>query len=91
MKLRRLIPFAAALACVSSRAVACSVCMGDANSNAASASNGAIFLMLGVIGSVLASMTAFGFYLFKRANAPIPPHIELVEAMSHEGTAHSHA
>ena len=70
---------------------ACSVCMGDSNSNFASAANGAIFLMFGAIGSMLAALTGFGFYLYKRSIAPIPPHIQLVEEMSREEGDPSHA
>ena len=70
---------------------ACSVCMGDSNSNFASAANGAIFLMIGAIGSMLAALTGFGFYLYKRASAPIPPHIQLVEEMRREDDDPSHA
>ena len=70
---------------------ACSVCMGDSNSNFASAANGAIFVMIAVIGSVLAALSGFGYYLYKRASAPIPPHIQLVEEMSGEEGDPSHA
>ena len=71
---------------------ACSVCMGDSNSNFASAANGAIFLMFGAIGSMLAALIGFGYYLYKRENTPIPPHIQLVEEMSREaGHNPSHA
>ena len=70
---------------------ACTVCMGDTGSDMASAANGAIFLMLGAIGSMLAALSGFGYYLYKRAGAPIPPHIQLVEEMSHEGAVSSHA
>ena len=72
-------------------ASACTVCMGDPNSAAAGASNSAIFLMLGCIGSMLAASGGFGFYLYKRANTPIPPHIELVEEMGEENDDQSHA
>ena len=70
---------------------ACTICMGDANSNFASAANGAIFLMFGAIGSMLAALTGFGFYLYKRASAPIPPHLQLVEEMGREDDDQSHA
>lgn len=80
-----------ALAAMSTQAKACSVCMGDVNSNVAGAANAAIFVMLGAIGSMLASLVAFGFYIYKRANAPIPPHIELVEEISQDGITPSHA
>ena len=65
--------------------------MGDANSNFAGAANAAIFLMIGTIGSMLAALTGFGFYLYKRASAPIPPHIQLVEEMSGEEGDPPHA
>ncbi|HEX5176168.1 MAG TPA: hypothetical protein VFV83_04010 [Chthoniobacteraceae bacterium] len=53
--------------------------MGDPNSNEASAINAAIFLMLGCIGGVLGLLIAFGIYLYRRAQLPIPPHVELAE------------
>jgi hypothetical protein len=81
---------AAGLASMPAAARACSVCMGDSNSNFASAANGAIFLMIGAIGSMLAGLTGFGFYLYKRANAPIPPHIHLVEEMCREDDDQPH-
>jgi hypothetical protein len=62
-----------------SAAQACSACMGDPNSNEASAINAAIFLMLGCIGGVLGLFIAFGIYLYRRAQLPIPPHVELAE------------
>ena len=71
-------------------ASACSVCMGDPNSAAAGASNSAVFLMLGCIGTMLAASGGFGFYLYKRAHTPIPPHIELAEEMG-ENYDQSHA
>ena len=67
---------------------ACSICMGDVNSRSAPAMNDAIFLMLGCIGFMLSCLAAFGFYLFKRANAPLPPHATLGETMnSSEGAS----
>ena len=82
----RIIAIGLVLVCLPSVSNACSVCMGDANSNMAGAANGAIFLMLGAIGAMLASLAGFGFYLFKRASALTPPHIQLVEEMGREGT-----
>ena len=80
---RALVVFAtAALAHLPSTASACAVCMGDVNSKTAPAINAAIFLMLGCIGFMLASATAFGIYLMKRANAPLPPHTGLTSAIN---------
>lgn len=69
---------------------ACSACMGDANSNIAGAVNGAIFLMLGFIGGMLALLGGFAFYLMRRASRPLPPHAEFLIDHGQEGTQ-SHA
>lgn len=46
---------------------ACSVCMGAADSSVAPAANGAIFFMLGSIGTVLAGVAGFIFHLWRRS------------------------
>ena len=63
-------------------ASACTACMGDVNSKIAPAINAAIFLMLGAIGFMLASLAGFAFYLMKRANSPLPPHAELAQMIN---------
>jgi hypothetical protein len=63
-------------------ASACTACMGDVNSKVAPAMNAAIFLMLGCIGFMLASLAGFAFYLMKRANAPLPPHAEFANTIN---------
>ena len=60
-----------------SGANACTVCMGDPTTPMAEATNAAIFLMLGCIGGVLALLSAFGIYLYRRSLQPQPPHAEL--------------
>ena len=69
---------------LAANASACSACMGDPNSNVAGAVNGAIFLMLGFIGGVLALLGAFAFYLMKRSSSPLPPHVEFAGFSNHE-------
>lgn len=54
--------------------LACSVCMGASDSPVAPAINAAIFLLMGFVGSMLAGVAAFGFYLFRRSKMPRPPH-----------------
>ena len=54
--------------------LACAVCMGSADSPVAPAINAAIFLLMGFVGSMLAGVAAFGFYLFRRSKMPHPPH-----------------
>ena len=61
---------------LASSAEACTACMGDANSNFGEAANGAIFLMLGLLAVVFSLLGAFAFYLYRRALAPLPPHVE---------------
>jgi hypothetical protein len=68
---------AAGLVHLPATAGACAACMGDVNSKTAPAINDAIFLMLGCIGFMLASLAGFAIYLMKRSNAPLPPHAEL--------------
>jgi hypothetical protein len=81
MKLASFI-LAAAFLVLPNAAHACSICMGDVNSKSAGAMNAAIFLMLGAIGSMLAALGAFAFYLSRRAAAPAPPHATLGESIN---------
>jgi hypothetical protein len=73
---------AAVFAGLPATAGACSICMGDVNSRTAPATNDAIFLMLGCIGLMLTCLGAFAFHLFKRSRAPLPPHVEVAQAMT---------
>ena len=76
---------ATGLAQLPSTAAACAACMGDPNSRSAGAINGAVLLLLGCIGSVLALLVAFGIVLMKRAAAPLPPHAEFSQHDSDPG------
>jgi len=67
---------------VPATASACAACMGDPSSKTAGAANGAIFLMLGFIALMLGFIGTFIFHLAKRANAPVPPHVEASAAMT---------
>ena len=71
-------------------ASACAACMGDVNSKFAPATNDAIFLMLGVIGLMLGTIAGCAFYLFKRAQAPLPPHAEVTQSMTSAEAAQSY-
>jgi thiosulfate reductase cytochrome b subunit len=87
MRMRALFRFfslavATGIACLPSAAVACTVCMGDANSKTAGAMNAAIFLLLGFIFGVLGLLVAFGISLMRRAAAPLPPHAEFSQSDS---------
>lgn len=69
-------------------ASACSVCMGDVNSNLAGATNAAIFVMLGAIGAMLGSSIGFGLYIYKRSQNPLPPHLELMQELGQVNDIH---
>jgi flagellar biogenesis protein FliO len=60
---------------------ACTVCMG-ANGTLGEAANGAIFVMLGVLASVLGLIVLAGYSVVKRGRLPLPPHAELAKAIS---------
>lgn len=76
------------LAHLPATAAACTVCMGDPNSKMGGASNAAVFLLLGFIGTVLALLVVFGVTLMRRASAPLPPHAEFSQPGS-AAQAHS--
>jgi flagellar biogenesis protein FliO len=68
-------------AMVANQATACTVCMGG-NGTLGEAANGAIFVMLGVLGCVLGLIVLAGYSVVKRGNLPMPPHAELARAIS---------
>ncbi len=68
-------------------ASACSVCMGAANTRTAGAINDAIFVMLGFVALMLTGIGAFILNLRKRAQAPMPPHVEITSAMTAQENA----
>lgn len=70
------------------QASACAVCTGGADSAVAPAMNAAILLMLGFIGSMLAGVGGFAFYLHRRSKMPAPPHEQLSEMIYKEGFNH---
>jgi hypothetical protein len=63
-------------------ALACTACMGDSTGPIGEAANGAIFVMLGVLALVLGLISLAGYSLVKRANLPMPPHVELVRSIA---------
>ena len=65
---------------------ACSVCMGDPNSNIAKGANGAIFLMLGLLACVFTLLGAFAFQLYRFSKRPTPPHAELGDSDAQPNT-----
>jgi hypothetical protein len=68
-------------------ASACSACLGNPNSKAASAFNDALFLMLGVVGFMLSVITLFIFTLRKRAQAAMPSNVQIGSMMTAQENA----
>jgi len=82
----KLILFAVATAAVLAPepANACSACMGGVDTPVAPAMNGAIFLMLGLVGLMLSSVAGFIFYLSRRARA-----LQADSTFAREGKQHA--
>ena len=60
-------PLALAVALLPAIANACSVCMGAADDNIVIGVNMAVFMLLGVTGTMLGSIAAFMLHLHRRA------------------------
>jgi len=90
--------FAGLLIVLTEQSWACSVCMGSngvvpdaGGSDLGGAINGAIFVMLGLIGTVLTGISAVAYSLYKRANAALPVDQELEQLMSGLDQGQNHA
>lgn len=67
---------------------ACGVCMGQTDgSQIGGALNGAIFVMLGFLGLMLAGISGVAISLWRRSKNPIPSHIELAELIGTQSTS----
>ncbi|MFL6589596.1 MAG: hypothetical protein ACJ8M4_05435 [Chthoniobacterales bacterium] len=61
------------------QALACSVCFGARDAKSTEHMAVAIWVMLGVIMSVMGGVGAFSFHLWRHANMPLEPHQELTD------------
>ncbi|MEI6712352.1 MAG: hypothetical protein WCO60_01270 [Verrucomicrobiota bacterium] len=61
---------------------ACTVCMGGKSGPLADATNGAIFLMLGLLATVLALISLVGYTLVRRGKQAVAGHVQLIESVS---------
>ena len=72
----------------SGSAQACGVCMGQTDgSQVGGAINGAIFVMLGFLGVMLAGIGGVAFSLWRRAKNPLPPHLEFADIVGAHSTS----
>lgn len=59
------------------QALACSVCYGARDAKSTEHMAVAIWVLMGVIMSVMGGVGAFSFHLWRHANTPLQPHQEL--------------
>jgi hypothetical protein len=59
------------------QAMACSVCFGARDAKSTEHMAVAIWVLMGVVMSVMGGVGAFSFHLWRHANTPLEPHQEL--------------
>lgn len=60
------------------QAFACAVCMGGNNPRTGEHIAAAVWVMVGVIGTVFGGVGAFTFKIWRHSHAPLEPHQQLV-------------
>ena len=65
-------------------AQACAVCMGSDNRQLAEASNSVVWSLLSLVGFIFIATGSTVFFLWRKANTPIPPHIQLIDSLTDE-------
>ena len=68
-------------------AQACAVCMGSDDARIAYASNSVLWTLLSLVGFIFVATGATAFFLWRKANSPIPPHIQYIESLTDEPTS----
>jgi hypothetical protein len=61
------------------QAMACSVCFGARDAKSTEHMAVAIWVLMGVVMSVMGGVGAFGFSIWRHANTPLQPHQELTD------------
>jgi putative Mn2+ efflux pump MntP len=61
------------------QALACSVCYGAKDGKSTEHMAVAIWVLMGVVMSVMGGVGAFSFHLWRLANTPLEPHQELTD------------
>ena len=61
------------------QAIACSVCFGAKDGKSTEHMAVAIWVLMGVVMSVMGGVGAFSFHLWRHANTPLEPHQELTD------------
>ncbi len=79
MKTRLLVAVGLLLGTSAGQAFACSFCYGAPDAKSTEHMAVAIWVLMGVVMSVMGGVGAFSFHLWKHANTPLEPHQELTE------------
>jgi putative Mn2+ efflux pump MntP len=79
MKAKLLAGFVLFLCSQTGQALACSVCYGAKDGKTTEHMAVAIWVLMGVVMSVMGGVGAFSFHLWRHANTPLEPHQELTD------------
>jgi len=79
MKAKLLMAFVLFHGSQAGHALACSVCYGAKDGKTTEHMAVAIWVLMGVVMSVMGGVGAFSFHLWRHANTPLEPHQELTE------------
>jgi hypothetical protein len=79
MKWKLLMAFVLFLGSQTGQALACSVCYGARDGKTSEHMAVAVWVMMGVIMSVMGGVGAFSFHLWRHAKMPLEPHQELTD------------
>jgi hypothetical protein len=79
MKARIILVICLLLSTSAGQALACSQCFGAPGSKSTEHMAVAIWVMMGVIMSVMSGVGAFSFHLWKHAHTPLEPHQQLTD------------
>jgi hypothetical protein len=70
------------LVALAARADACAVCAGGDNAQLAAASNSVVWALLALVGFIFLATAATIYFIWRRANTPIPPHVQFIESLN---------
>ena len=79
MKTKLLVTLILFLSSQGGQAIACSVCFGARDGKSSEHMAVAIWVLMGVVMSVMGGVGAFSFHLWRHANTPLEPHQELTD------------
>lgn len=79
MRAKFIVAFMLFLGSQTGQALACAVCFGARDAKSTENMAIAIWVLMGVVMTVLGGVGAFGFHLYRHANMPLEPHQELTD------------